>query len=129
MPGMTQVIVTPSGPLTLLRPAAARLLADGVISGTLDGTLHAADATTVKAAIMATNVCDFCSGPGALKVYDVPDFGLSLIPGSAGGGRSTGGWAACETCQGLIEADKRPGARMAHELEAHDRRQPARMSD
>lgn len=102
-----QMIRTPSGVLPIVRQAAERLLAEGVISGTLDGDLHAADAATVKAAIMASAVCDFCSSPGASHTFDVPDFGISTLPGNYGAGRSTGGWAACDACADLIRANKR----------------------
>lgn len=97
-----QMVQTPTGPLALIRPVAEQLLKGGVISGTLDGVLHAADAATVKAAMMTTGVCDFCSAPGVTDGFDVTDFDL---PG--GLGRSTGGWAACDTCAALVRAGKR----------------------
>ena len=102
-----QMIRTPSGPLALVRQTAEKLLAEGVISGTLDGDLHAADAATVKAGIMASAICDFCSAPGATHYFDVPDFGIGKLPGNMGAGRSTGGWMACDTCDDLIRANKR----------------------
>ena len=111
MSGQIQNVVTPSGVLPLVRQTAEKLLREGVISGTLDGALHAADAATVKAAIMAANVCDFCSVPGATHFYDVPDFGISLLPGNMGqsrpGGPREGGWTACDACHDLIQANKR----------------------
>lgn len=107
-----QTIMTPDGPLAMIRPSAEKLLKEGVISGTLDGDLHAADAATVKAALMASAVCDFCSTPGASHYYDVPDFGITTDP--RGGtnyspmvGSSTGGWMACDACDALIRADRR----------------------
>lgn len=102
-------VVTPSGPLALLRPTAEKLLKEGVISGTLDGGLHAADAATVKAAVMASAICDFCSTPGATHHYDVPDFGITKNddPNNYGAAKSTGGWMACDACAALIDADKR----------------------
>lgn len=103
-----QHIRTPTGVLALIQPTAEKLLAEGVISGTLDGDLHAADAATVKAAIMAASVCDFCSTPGATRLYDVPDFGVtSAAPDSYAATRFTGGWMACDVCAGLIDAGKR----------------------
>lgn len=104
-----QTIVTPTGPLALIRPAAERLLKEGVISGTLDGALHAADAATVKAALMAAAVCDFCSTPGATHFHDVPDFGITKndLPSNYSSVKSTCGWMACDTCEALIKADKR----------------------
>jgi len=98
-----QTIVTPTGPLSVITPVAETLLANGVISGTLDGDLHAADAATVKAAVMAGGVCDFCSAPGPTATFDVPDFDM---PGATGH-RSTDGWAACDACAELVRADKR----------------------
>lgn len=104
-----QTIVTPTGPLALIRPAAEKLLKEGVISGTLDGALHAADAATVKAALMAAAVCDFCSTPGATHFHDVPDFGITKndLPSNYSSVKSTGGWMACDACEALIKADKR----------------------
>lgn len=102
-----QTVRTPSGPLALIRPTAEKLLAEGVISGALDGDLHAADAATVKAAIMASSVCDFCSTPGASHFYDVPDFGVTQHPGSYASTRNTGGWMACDICHDLVQRDRR----------------------
>ena len=102
-----QVIRTPTGPLGLILQTATKLLSEGVISGTLDGDLHAADAATVKAAIMASAVCDFCSTPGATHYFDVPDFGMSELPNNYGAGKSTGGWMACDTCDEMVRTNKR----------------------
>lgn len=104
-----QMVRTPSGPLALVRQTAEKLLAEGAISGTLDGDLHAADAATVKAAIMASAICDFCSAPGAVHYFDVPDFGITKNddPNNYGAAKSTGGWMACDTCDDLVRADKR----------------------
>ena len=102
--GNAQVIQTPQGGLAVIRTVAERLLKDGVITGALDGELRAGDAATVKAALMAAAVCDFCSTPGAVHLYDVPDFGItSDNPSNYAETRSTGGWAACETCKDLID--------------------------
>ena len=98
-------IQTPTGGVAVIRPVAEQLLAQGVISGDLDGVAHAADAATLKAALMATGVCDFCSAPGPAHVFDVPDF---VMP--SGAGESTGGWAACDACADLVRADKRKAA-------------------
>lgn len=98
-----QTVVTPTGPLSVIRPVAEQLLSSGVISGTLDGDLHAADAATVKAALMTSaGVCDFCSAPGAINFFDVPDFDMPR-----GVGRSTGGWAACDTCADFVSRNRR----------------------
>lgn len=101
-----QTVRTPSGTLAIFRHMAERLLAEGVISGTLDGDLHAADAATVKAAIMAAAVCDFCSAPGASHHYDVPDFGITTNPSDTNfsAAKSTGGWMACDACYEIIES-------------------------
>lgn len=99
-------VQTPTGAVALLRPVAEKLLADGVISGTIDGELHAADAMTVKAAVLAgRGVCDFCSAPGPSRDFDVPDFDMDDYSGI----ESTGGWAACDTCAALIDKDQRKG--------------------
>ena len=107
-----QHVRTPVGILPIIKPMAEKLLREGVISGTIDGELHAADAAIVKAAIMAASVCDFCSAPGADHYYDVPDFGITTD--ARGGanygpnvGKPEGGWTACDVCYGLIQADKR----------------------
>lgn len=109
MSGQIQTVVTPTGPLALIRPAAEKLLKEGVISGTLDGSLHAADAAIVKAALMAAAVCDFCSTPGATHFHDVPDFGITKndLPSNYSSVKSTGGWMACDACEALIKTDKR----------------------
>lgn len=99
-------VQTPTGTIALLRPVAEKLLAEGVISGSLDGELHAADAMTVKAAVLAgRGVCDFCSAPGPSRDFDVPDFEMDDFSGI----ESTGGWAACDTCAALIDKDNRKG--------------------
>jgi hypothetical protein len=95
-------IVTPTGPMAVLRSVAERLLSEGVISGSLDGGLHAADAATVKTATMVHGVCDFCSAPGIEDGFDVPDFDM---PGTST--RSTDGWATCGPCGELVRAGKR----------------------
>lgn len=110
-----QNVRTPSGVLPLILPIAQKLLTEGVISGTLDGDLHAADAATVKAAIMASSICDFCSAPGATHHYDVPDGGMAELPNNYGAGKlqaeRTGvgqaGWMACDVCDALIGDGKR----------------------
>lgn len=99
-----KTIITPSGPLSIIRSVAERLLQEGIISGDLNGTLHAADAITVKAAMMTHGVCDFCSTPGVEHVFDVPDFDLPL---SGGLSRSTDGWATCGPCGELVKANRR----------------------
>ena len=98
-----QTIVTPTGPLSVITPIAQQLLTAGVISGTLDGALHATDAATVKAAIMGHGVCDFCSAPGPTRIFDVPDFQMPDVPNTT----STGGWAACDACAALVDAGHR----------------------
>ena len=107
--GLTRTVRTPTGRLALLRPIAERLLKEGVISGELDGDLHAADAAAVKAALMVSAICDFCSTPGATHYHDVPDQTIMLdsATGSMGAGRSVGGWMACDECEALIAAGKR----------------------
>lgn len=97
-------IETPTGPMSILGSVAARLLQEGIISGELDGRLHANDATTVKVAMMTHGVCDFCSSPGVEHVFNVPDFDL---PESGGAARSTDGWAACATCGEFVKANRR----------------------
>ena len=95
------LIMTPTGALSIMRDVAARLLKEGVISGDLNGTLHANDAATVKAAMMLHGVCDFCSSPGIEHSFDVPDFDMPFA------GTSTGGWAACGPCGEFVMAGKR----------------------
>ncbi len=99
-----QTIVTPEGPITVIRTVAAQLLKAGVVTGALDGTLRAGAAATVKAAILASAVCDFCSAMGAAHTFDVPNFEMPL-----GAGMSIGGWAACDACAALVRANSRKG--------------------
>src|SRR5688572_5004130 len=94
-----QTIVTPTGPVNVIRPVAEELLRQRVISGTLDENLHAADAATVKAAMMASGVCDFCSAIGPSHVVEMPDFEFPGVPGAM----SEGAWATCDACWDLIE--------------------------
>lgn len=98
----TVTVQTPTGPLAMITPVALALLRQGVISGDVDSGLHAADAVTVKAAVLATSVCDFCSAPGAPHTFDVPDFDMP-----AGAGLSTDGWAACDACAELVRGAKK----------------------
>lgn len=105
-----QHVRTPTGVLTLIAATAEKLLKEGVISGSLDGDLHANDAATVKAAIMAAAVCDFCSTPGATHYYDVPDFGVTFGPDRESNysqTKSTGGWMACDVCSELVQKGNR----------------------
>jgi len=102
-----QVIQTPEGQLALVRQTAEKLLAEGVITGTIDGELRASSAAAVKAAILTASVCDFCSAPGAQHFWDVPDFGITTNSGSYAATRSTGGWMACDTCDALVRANRR----------------------
>lgn len=98
-----QVVQTPTGNMAIATPVAQQLLSNGVISGEIGGHLHATDAATVKAAMMASaGICDFCSTPGAAHVHAVPDFEMPH-----GAGRSTDGWAACDACDTLICGNKR----------------------
>lgn len=103
-----QHVRTPTGVLALIQPTAEKLLAEGVISGTINGDLHAADAAVVKAAIMGMAVCDFCSSPGASHFFDVPDFGVTMgNAGSYSSTKSTGGWMACDACDVLVRKNER----------------------
>lgn len=100
-------VVTPTGSLAVMRPVAERLLASHTISGEIDGVLHAADAATVKAAIVSdgSSVCDFCSAPAPQHTFEVPDFDMTA--GGVKVGTSTGGWAACDACAALVVAGKK----------------------
>src|SRR5262252_1841842 len=102
------IVTTPTGKLSMVRAVAETLLKNGVISGDLDGDLHAADAATVKAALVTAAICDFCSTPGAIHSFNVPDFDMPGVT-EAGYGRSTGGWAACDTCDALVKARDKKG--------------------
>ena len=95
---------TPTGVLALVRTVAEKLLAEGIICGEIDKVLHAHDATTVKAAIMSHAVCDFCSAPGAITLFDIPDFELPDDIGT-----SVAGWMACDICAELIQKNNRKG--------------------
>lgn len=104
------VIDSPTGAISVVRPVAEKLLAEGVISGEIEGKLTARDITAVKAAVLGhAGVCDFCSAPGPSDGFDVPDFAMTSGAMSPDGRpvMSTGGWAACETCAALVRANKR----------------------
>lgn len=106
----TPIIETPTGPLKVVRQQAERMLTEGIISGELDGRLHAADAAIVKASLMASAVCDLCSAPGATHHYDIPDYGVTTPrPGNYGAAavQYGGGWVICDGCKALVEANKR----------------------
>lgn len=93
-------VTTPTGPIAMIRPIAEKLLKEGVISGDLkSGQLHAADAATVKAAVLTANICDFCSAPGGEEIFSTMDFDMPN-----GAGRSVGGWLACADCAKLVHA-------------------------
>lgn len=97
-------INTPTGPMALARPVAARLLKEGILTGDLDGEMKARDAAIVKAAVVGhAGLCDFCSAPGPFEAFEVPDFDIGY------GQESTGGWAACEGCAPLVKANDRKG--------------------
>jgi hypothetical protein len=49
------------------------------------------------------DVCDFCSDPKPVRVFNAPDF--MLAKDSPGYG-SRGGWMACQHCGMLIDAGK-----------------------
>lgn len=100
--GRVLTIRTPGGALSVIRPVAEQLLSQGVVSGSLDGELHAADAAVVKAALATTGVCDFCSAPGPQHVFDVPDFNVPVT-----NALSTGDWAACDECADLVRKGKK----------------------
>lgn len=108
-------IMTPTGPIAVIRPVAEQLLAAGVICGEIEGVLHAADATTVKAAMAVSGVCDFCSSPGATETFDVPDFNMPIPVtadpngpyGDSAVHRSVDGWLACEPCAELVRAGRK----------------------
>lgn len=107
-----QRVRTPSGVLAVIKATAEKLLKEGIISGTIDGDLHANDAATVKAAIMAFAVCDFCSTPGASHYCDVPDFGVTYGPdreSNYSATKSTGGWMACDVCDAMVQKNDRKG--------------------
>lgn len=108
----TRTVQTPTGGLAVIAATAAKLLEEGIITGSLDGELKATDAAVVKAAIMRYAVCDFCSTPGASHYYDVPDFGVTFGPARDSNysvTKSTGGWMACDPCDAMIQKNDRAG--------------------
>jgi hypothetical protein len=56
-------------------------------------------------------ICDFCSSPSVVWRYPCEDFSLTLVFEHKSGNRlpfawdSADGWAACEICASLIEAE------------------------
>ena len=54
---------------------------------------------------MSKPICDFCSSPDVAFVYPARTFAAYVFDGIVG--ESVGDWAACPTCHGLIESDRR----------------------
>lgn len=57
---------------------------------------------------MSQPVCDFCGTPNVRWIYPTRDFSSDIVEdGAALTFNSSGGWAACPTCHGLIERGER----------------------
>lgn len=54
---------------------------------------------------MPKPICDFCSSPDVAFVYPARTFAAYVFDGIVG--ESVGDWAACPTCHGLIELDRK----------------------
>ena len=54
---------------------------------------------------MPKPICDFCSSPDVAFVYPARTFAAYVFDGIVG--ESVGDWAACPTCHGLIESDRK----------------------
>jgi hypothetical protein len=55
---------------------------------------------------MGGHICDFCCGPEPRWLYPARDF---ITTDDPEGILSTGAWAACGVCHGLIEAGDKQG--------------------
>ena len=53
--------------------------------------------------IAAHDVCDFCSDPKPVRLFQAPDF---MMAKDSPGLRSRGGWMACAECGALIDAEQ-----------------------
>jgi hypothetical protein len=54
-------------------------------------------------------ICDFCSSPEVTRDFNATDFLNTTVPDTIVGDleiRSNGGWAACELCGCLIDAEQ-----------------------
>lgn len=102
----TREISTSTGPLVVIAEIAEKLLREGVISGSLDSVLHAADPAIVKAAVMAASKCDFCNVPGAShETLVIEPSGVTIDGDSTSEGYIA--WLSCDVCYGFVQDDKR----------------------
>lgn len=102
--GRRRRIETPDGPIGVARAVLDQLVTAGIVTDD-HGTYSAASRAVIDAALGAgkiTGVCDFCSEPGPSEVFPTDDFQIDEVDW-----KSTGGWAACETCALLVRDDKR----------------------
>lgn len=97
-------IETPEGPVAVISPVVQRLVSKGILTQDAQGIYHGTSMAEVNKFVLELGVCDFCDATDPKYVIPAPDFDL---PGMTGG-RSTGGWAACEECNTLIAENKRP---------------------
>lgn len=73
----------------------------------LDGARSRAEAYAILNAHPELFRCDFCSRPGVAVSYDAVDFDTGYAERDGTKHVSRGGWAACQVCADLIEADDR----------------------
>jgi hypothetical protein len=73
----------------------------------LDGARSRAEAYAILNEHPELYRCDFCSRPGVAVSYDAVDFDTGNKERDGASHVSRGGWAACQECADLIEADDR----------------------
>jgi hypothetical protein len=58
----------------------------------------------VEVRVSETPVCDFCSDPNPVRVFQASDFIMDKSTATLPALGSRGGWTACEACGGFIDA-------------------------
>lgn len=100
-------IQTPEGEVPVIEPILRRLAMGGYIArDPVTGRFTGASFEGVQEAIKLLGVCDFCDAEDPPHVIPTPTFDLPLTDGGVVTDGS-GGWAACDECNTLIQEDKR----------------------
>lgn len=75
----------------------------------LDGARSRAEAYAILNEHPELYRCDFCSRPGVAVSYDATDFDTGHKERDGSHHVSRGGWAACQACSDMVEANDRDG--------------------
>jgi len=99
-------IVTPQADRYVLTAIANNLLDRKLVIRDDHGVLNAESLPELERLIAEYGLCDFCSSPEAPHMLVIPDFEM-IDAGGTKIGDSTGGWACCDDCFALVNADQR----------------------